>query len=392
MNDQGKVIGALVAGAGLMYLLDPDRGVRRRALARDQVVRGAHKLSEGLDATARDVGNRARGTAAKLRSRRDGEEVDDEVLHERIRSAAGRAVSHPGAIEADVFGGRVVLHGAVLEGELETLLDAVRRVRGVTEVINELEVYPDANGAPSLQGGRRRVGRPQLAQENWAPGTRALVGALGGILAYSGVRIRGAAGPVIATVGAGLLARAGFNLSARRLTGIGAGRRAVDVQKVINVNAPVEKVWELWSNFENFPRFMAHLVEVRRTGERSSHWVARGPAGARVEWDAVTTAREPNQLVAWKSVEGSTVDSAGRVRFRQNPDGATQIDVRISYNPPGGALGHTVAALFGVDPKRAMDEDLVRLKSLLEEGRTRADQEQVSLDEVTSGAASGRTP
>jgi uncharacterized membrane protein len=181
-----------------------------------------------------------------------------------------------------------------------------------------------------------------------------------------------------------VLARALTNLPARRLTGIGAGRRAIDLQKVINVAAPVDRVWELWSNYQNFPRFMAHLKEVRRSGEGQSHWVARGPAGTRIEWDAITTEWVPNEVLAWRSVEGSPVMNAGIVRFQPNPDGTTRIDVRISYNPPGGALGHAVAALFGTDPKRAMDEDMVRLKSLLEEGKASADEGQVGLDELTS--------
>jgi uncharacterized membrane protein len=101
-----------------------------------------------------------------------------------------------------------------------------------------------------------------------------------------------------------------------------------------------------------------------------------------VEWDAVVTDWVPSQLIAWKSVEGSTVETAGRVRFEPTGDDRTEIDVQMSYNPPAGALGHAVATLFGADPKRAMDEDMVRLKSLLEEGKTRAD-EPVRLDEVT---------
>jgi uncharacterized membrane protein len=83
------------------------------------------------------------------------------------------------------------------------------------------------------------------------------------------------------------------------------------------------------------------------------------------------------------------VENAGIVRFRPNPDGTTQIDVRISYNPPGGAIGHAVAALFGADPKRAMDEDMVRLKSLLEEGKTRADGKRVSLDDLSLATPEG---
>jgi uncharacterized membrane protein len=177
---------------------------------------------------------------------------------------------------------------------------------------------------------------------------------------------------------------------AKRLTGVGAGRRAIDVQKVIHVNAPVDRVWALWSEYESFPRFMSHLKEVRRTADGGSHWVAAGPAGVPVEWDAVTTSWVPNEVIAWKSVQGSPVGNAGRVQFRPNPDGSTQVDIKLSYNPPGGALGHAVASLLGADPKRALDEDMVRLKSLLEEGKTRADEGPVHLEEVTTTPAINR--
>jgi osmotically-inducible protein OsmY len=153
MRDEAKFIGGLLVGMGLMYLLDPDRGARRRALVRDQAARAGHKVGDGLDATARDLGNRARGTAAELRSRLRREDVDDTILQERVRSAIGHAVSHPGAIDLSVSNGRVTLQGPVLEHELDHLLGAVRRVRGVSEVLNELKVHREPGDKPSLQGG-----------------------------------------------------------------------------------------------------------------------------------------------------------------------------------------------------------------------------------------------
>jgi uncharacterized membrane protein len=152
----------------------------------------------------------------------------------------------------------------------------------------------------------------------------------------------------------------------------------------MTVDAPVEKVWALWSNFENFPRFMRHLREVRRLDDRRSRWSAVGPAGTTVDWEAVTTAWVPNETIAWESVEGGAVATAGVVHFRPVHDGGTVIDVRLSYTPPAGAVGHSVAVLFGVDPKQSMDDDMVRLKSLLEEGRTTAGRarEQVRLEEI----------
>jgi uncharacterized membrane protein len=388
MEHQGKLIGGIILGAGAMYLLDPDRGARRRSLLRDQVVHAGKKLGNGLSATARDTRNRAAGAAAGLRSRFQADEADDAVLHERVRSAIGRVASHPGGVAVSAYAGRVTLSGHVLADELDELIRRVERVRGVREVRNELEIHRTSDGIPDLQGGGRvREERPELLQENWAPTIRLVMGSLGGLLAIQGMRMRGTGGTALSAAGIGLMTRTITNLPVRRLVGAGAGRRAVEVQKTISVAAPVEQVWQLWSNFEQFPRFMSHLREVRRTDENRSHWVASGPAGVPVEWDAVVTEWVPNERIAWKSVEGSVIGTAGRVRFRPTPDGKTEIDVHLAYNPPAGALGHAVASLFGADPKHAMDEDMMRLKSLLEEGKTRADRERVDLHDVISGTS-----
>ena len=113
MKDQGKLITGVLVGASAMYLLDPDRGARRRSLLRDQGVHAGHKLGDGLAATARDARNRTRGTAAALRARFRSDSPDEDVLHERVRSAIGRAVSHPGAITVVVTGELVTLTGQV---------------------------------------------------------------------------------------------------------------------------------------------------------------------------------------------------------------------------------------------------------------------------------------
>jgi uncharacterized membrane protein len=388
MKSREKLVEGVVLGAGVMYLLDPDRGARRRSLLRDQVVHAGKKLGDGLSATARDARNRAVGTASELRARLRQDQSDDAILAERVRSAIGRVVSHPSAINVTAYDGRITLSGHVLAGELDELVRRTERVRGVREVRNELEAHRTANGVPDLQGsGRPREERPELLQENWAPATRLLMGVLGGLMALQGTRTKGKAGAGLSALGLGLLARAITNLPAQSLVGAGPSRRAIDIQKTVRVNAPIDQVWALWSNFEQFPRFMSHLREVRRIGESRSHWVAAGPARIPVEWDAIVTEWRPKEAIAWRSVEGSSVETAGRVRFRPTGDGHTEIDVHMSYIPPGGAVGHAIASLFGSDPKRAMDEDLVRLKSLLEEGKTRADKEPVRLDDVISAGA-----
>jgi uncharacterized membrane protein len=390
MRGQGKLITGMIAGAGAMYLLDPDRGARRRSLLRDQGVHLTHKLGDGLAATARDTRNRSAGVAAELRGRFRREDPGDEVLHDRVRAAIGRVVSHPGAVVVTVFQGRVTLTGHVLAEELDSLIQGVDRVRGVREVENQLEIHPTPDGVSALQGsGRPREQRPELLQKNWAPVTRLALGTVAGLLVVRGSRTRGVPGRLMRVVGLGLLTRAAGNIPARSFVGLGARTQKIEVEKTLRVRVPAQRVWELWSNFENFPQFMAHLREVRKVDEGRSHWVAVGPAGVPVEWDAVVTDWVPNQFIGWTSVQGSTVETSGQVRFRPVSDSETQIDVQLSYNPPAGAAGHALATVLGVDPKRALDEDLLRLKSLLEDEKTSTGEGSVRLEEI---AAAGKSP
>jgi len=142
MSGKGRFLGGFLLGLGVAYMLDPDRGARRRGLVRDKAVHAGHRLADGVGATSTDLQNRASGVAARLRSRLRREEVADEVLHERVRSAIGRAVTHPHEITVIAVQGTVTLQGPVLEQELEDLLHSVRRVRGVSRVVNELEIHP----------------------------------------------------------------------------------------------------------------------------------------------------------------------------------------------------------------------------------------------------------
>ncbi len=198
------------------------------------------------------------------------------------------------------------------------------------------------------------------------------MGAAGGLLAASALRHTGPAAGGLAVAGAGLLARAVTNLPMKRVVGIGAGRRAVDVQKTMVIDAPVVRVFEVWSAYENFPRFMSNVREVRDLGDGRSHWTVSGPAGTAVGWDAVITERVPNQVLAWKTIPGAPVEHAGIVRFAPEGDGC-RVTVRLSYNPPAGAVGHAVASLFGADPRRQIDDDLQRMKSFVETGEAPPD-------------------
>lgn len=115
------------------------------------------------------------------------------------------------------------------------------------------------------------------------------------------------------------------NLPMKGLVGARGDRRAVDIVKTLNIAAPVEEVFRFWTKFENFPRFMTNVREVRDSGNGMSHWVVAGPAGIPVEWDAETTKLIPNEVLAWKSVKGSVIANAGIIQFQPSSAGADSV-------------------------------------------------------------------
>jgi uncharacterized membrane protein len=359
----------MAIGAGMMYLLDREQGRRRRARVRDRIRHEVTDFEAALDRSARDLRNRTHGAVAGVRGLFRTDDADDLLVRDRIRSTMGRVVSHPGAIDVMVDNGHAHLHGDILAAEYQPLLNTVLRVRGVSDVQDELRVHRTAQDVPALQGGRHREPRFEFRQENWTPAARMGAGLAGGMTALFGARRGGIGGGVLSLAGLGLLARATTNMPTKRLIGTGGGRRAIDIDKSIEIKAPVNEVYDFWKRFENFPRFMSHIRDVTKNDGETSHWVAAGPIGTTVEWDAEVTEDISNQVIAWKSVHGASVGSAGRVRFVPTSAG-TRLDIHLTYNPPAGAIGHAVASFFGADPKHAMNDDLLRLKTLLEQEAT----------------------
>jgi len=148
-----------------------------------------------------------------------------------------------------------------------------------------------------------------------------------------------------------------------------AATHGTKVEHAVAVDKPVGEVYRYFRDFENLPHFMTHVLDVDTTTDGRSHWVARGPMGLRVEWDAEIIADRPNRLIAWKSLYGSDVDTAGAVRFRELPgDRGTEVKVALKYDPPAGKVGSAVAKLFGEAPRQQVRADLRRFKQILETG------------------------
>lgn len=141
----------------------------------------------------------------------------------------------------------------------------------------------------------------------------------------------------------------------------------VKVEKSITVNRPAEEVYRFWRNLENLPRFMDHLESVTVLDENRSRWVAKAPAGTRVEWDAVIHNEIDDELIAWRSLPGADVNNAGSVHFTPLGSGiSTEVLVVLSYEPPAGKLGAAVAKLLGEEPSKQVEEDLRRFKQVME--------------------------
>lgn len=296
------LVAGLGVGAGLMFMFDPVRGRRRRALLGDKLDHLAHVFRRGTDKASRDIESRMRGLGHRVRTR----------------------------------------------------------------------LEPGHESPPR---------RPRRHHVRWAPSTRVGAGALGAALVFRGLIRRDLTGLGCLAGGAALLARAAGNLPIRQLLGLGQ-RAEIHLQHMLIVRAPIERVFALWRRFENFPRFMDHVrsVEVSEDGQRS-RWTVSGPAGTTVEWEAVITRLENNRIIAWQTVPNSRVEHTGTIRFVEVPEG-TRLDIRMTYGPPAGALGHAVARLFHTDPDAAMTDDLLRMKSLLEDGKASAHGEQVVVDEL----------
>ena len=151
--------------------------------------------------------------------------------------------------------------------------------------------------------------------------------------------------------------------------GRGKNHRDMRVTKAITVNRSPDEVYGFWRDFENLPRFMDHLESVQVNGGKRSHWKAKAPAGKSVEWDAEIVDDRPNELIAWRSVQGADVDNAGSVRFKPAPGGrGTEVHVEMEYAPPGGVIGATVAKLFGEEPEQQVGADLRAFKQVMETG------------------------
>ena len=151
--------------------------------------------------------------------------------------------------------------------------------------------------------------------------------------------------------------------------GGGAGRR---IEQAVTIERTPAELFDFWRRFDNLPRFMDNLESVTLLDEGRSRWVAKGPLGMRVEWEAEVLNEIPDELIAWRSLPGSDVDQAGSAHFTPAPSGGTEVRVILRYSAPAGALGDALAHVLGDDPDRQIADDLRRFKQVMEAGEVGA--------------------
>lgn len=143
---------------------------------------------------------------------------------------------------------------------------------------------------------------------------------------------------------------------------------STDLHATITINREAGDLYTAWHDFSRLPKFMRYIKEIRQAGSDRWHWVADLPMAGSLEWDSIVTADEPNERIAWRSVEGSDIDTEGEVRFRRHPGGrGTNVQVDMSYRAPGGTIGNAASKMMGLS-KKMLQEDLRHFKQIMEAG------------------------
>jgi len=231
------------------------------------------------------------------------------------------------------------------------------------------------------RGQRRRRRAPLPPNVNtWE---RAASIAAGAGLVLAGIWRGRTPGLAIALLGGGLLYRGATGVShVYRAFGIDTTRhkpttsvpaqQGYKVERRLVIERPADDLFRYWRKLENLPAIMGHLVFVRPIDAHRSHWAAKGPLGTTIEWDAEIIGERENELIAWRSLEGSQVDTAGSVRFDRLPEGrGTILRVSLKYNPPAGRVGANIANLLGQGMEDQLDDDLRRFKEMMEAAHER---------------------
>ena len=225
----------------------------------------------------------------------------------------------------------------------------------------------------------------QYSQQNLGENER-IVSVFGGGAAILFAMLRPSKASLPLTLGGGYLMYRGMlgrdpfykKIGVRRVSAPG-GKTGILVKDAITVNRPVEEVYDFWRDFTNFPSFMHNIKSISNLepeelpggGRPRSRWVAEGPMGIPVTWDAEISQEMVNEHIAWRSLPNSEIHHSGFVTFAPGPgNNQTKVIVEFKYYPPGGFPSAALLAIFDGDPSMQVHNDLRRFKEILETGET----------------------
>ncbi|RYY34110.1 MAG: DUF2892 domain-containing protein [Sphingobacteriaceae bacterium] len=141
----------------------------------------------------------------------------------------------------------------------------------------------------------------------------------------------------------------------------------VNIRSSFLINKPRQEVYDFWRKLDNLPLFMKHLDSVQVIDGSRSHWILKLPVNvAKVSWDAEIVKDEPGYMIGWSSLPGSIIDNAGKVRFRDGENGGTLVDVVITYQPPAGGLGASIAHVINPLFKSMVHDDVQNFKQYMD--------------------------
>lgn len=244
------------------------------------------------------------------------------------------------------------------------------------------------NNHESAQGGEMaargqaacawNMSRATCTAQNVGSQERVISAIAGTALAMRGLAVGRAGGLLLGGIGAALIYRGltgncqlyqmlGLNSAKHPAATAVPAQQGVKIEHEIVVNRSPEVLYSFWRDLRNLPKVMKHLQRVEVIDDKRSRWSARGPLGSQVEWEAeIINERRPD-LIAWRSLPGGDIETAGSVHFWPTEDGkSTRVVISLKYNPPAGKVGNAIASVLGAGLEERLQQDLPTFKDMME--------------------------
>lgn len=155
--------------------------------------------------------------------------------------------------------------------------------------------------------------------------------------------------------------------------------QGIKVVKSVTINRPVDMLYAFWHDPSNYPSVLTYIQSAQRTGEKTAHLKLKLPGGAESEFDLEIYTDVPNEVISWRSLEGSDIQNACSIRFKPAPGNrGTEVQLTVEFIPPSGLIGQALMKLFGEAPAQYIGQYLRDFKQVMEAGEKATIQGQPS--------------